>query len=158
MSGRSGARLARLAGLSTLADAFELWNVLDRFPGAEARGDAFPLAEAREAIRASESALRGRRVVLLGGSVAAAVRWRGAPLEWGVIEKTAWTPERGLELVARYDVALLPHPSGLNHWWNDPENEAAASRFLKEEVRRWQRQSKVTSSAQIRSSTRETAS
>jgi hypothetical protein len=32
-------------------------------------------------------------------------------------------------------VAILPHPSGVNHWYNDPRNVARARRFLRSALR-----------------------
>lgn len=28
--------------------------------------------------------------------------------------------------------AMLPHPSGVNRWWNEPENREAAREFLRQ--------------------------
>ena len=33
-------------------------------------------------------------------------------------------------------IHLAPHPSGKNHWWNDPQNRWQAARFLRGIVRR----------------------
>ena len=32
-------------------------------------------------------------------------------------------------------LAVLPHPSGINHWYNSTENRVAASLFLQAEIR-----------------------
>lgn len=29
-------------------------------------------------------------------------------------------------------VAVFPHPSGVNRWWNEPENVASAAAFIRE--------------------------
>jgi len=63
--------------------------------------------------------LVGRRTLLLGKNVTLAfglhppdllLSWRSPILE--------------------LEVAMLPHPSGRNTWWNEPTNRAAARRFL----------------------------
>lgn len=118
-SGRSGRRLAALAGFphADLGARFELANVLDRWPGKAARGDRFPAREARAA--AARLPLAGRRVVFVGAGVAAAFGARPpAPL--------AWFDHAGARC------ALLPHPSGVNRWWNDPAHAAAAAAFLRD--------------------------
>jgi hypothetical protein len=30
-----------------------------------------------------------------------------------------------------FDVAVIPHPSGVNHWWNDPANRRRFAEFAK---------------------------
>lgn len=35
-------------------------------------------------------------------------------------------------LEVRYNSMLLPHTSGVNHWYNDPENTERARRILRE--------------------------
>lgn len=62
-------------------------------------------------------ALSGRRVVFLGKAVAAAFGVRANSLRW--------VEHRGMT------VAVLPHPSGVNTWWNNPDNRAAASAFMR---------------------------
>lgn len=118
--GASGRRLARLAGLGSyeqLAARCRLQNVLGRWPGKQGRGDAFPLALARSGARASR--FRGRGPVLLAGRrVAAAFGVRTGYFEWG-------------ELRGR-PCAVIPHPSGISHWWNDPRNARRAAAFLRE--------------------------
>lgn len=121
-------------------------NLLNRWPGAEGRGSAFPLEEARE--RASEfvrsiatpSTLSvegepycffdGKRfprpslVMLAGRRVARSFRLPGARTRdyFETIEECS--------VVAGYPVVVVPHPSGLNHWWNDPVNRRLAKGYL----------------------------
>ncbi len=119
LSGASGRRLAALLSLSEprLRAAFELVNLLPSWPGRAAKGDLFPLAEGRAAARRLEPRLRGRVAVLLGGNVAAAFRHRGPPLTW------RWA--------GGSPCLRLPHPSGVNRWWNDARNTRAARRLLR---------------------------
>ena len=119
--GPTGRRLADLLGLPAraLGHVFELANVLGAWPGAARdKGDRFPAREARAA--AEELLARvppGARVVAVGSGVAAAIGLDTSPL--------AWTACRGRE------AALLPHPSGMNLWWNERANREAAGAFLR---------------------------
>lgn len=131
LSGRSGARLAALCGIGLLdfLDGFDRVNLLPRFPGrAGGKGDAFPMAEAREAadrIR-RETFCGGRSVVMLGRNVAAAFAGTAiaphfTPLAW-----------LGVPRVHGFRAAMCPHPSGVCRWWNHPANEDAARMFWQE--------------------------
>jgi uracil-DNA glycosylase len=119
LKGKVGRRLARTFGVSeeqyTLCT--ELHNVLECWPGKHGKGDRFPMAAAREAARNLKPTLEGNRVLLLGRAVAAAFGVRVGYLTW-------------IHLGACL-VAVLPHPSGINRWWNEPKNRRAAERFLR---------------------------
>ncbi len=120
LSGRSGARLAALCGLSLDAFVvlFERVNLLDYFPGKAGKGDLFPHEVARFSACAMTPKLRQRRTVLLGGKVAAAFHLHRRPL-------LEWFEEVGDGAL----VAVAPHPSGVSSWWNEPTNVVAARRF-----------------------------
>jgi len=115
--GASGRRLWRLAGLGSydeLASHFRLVNVLRKFPGKLGKGDAFPRRSAGRACRR----LRLRGTILLAGrNVASAFGVRSGYFEW--------TTLRGKPC------AVLPHPSGISHWWNDPRNRRRARTFMR---------------------------
>jgi uracil-DNA glycosylase len=117
----SGHRLADLMGLSP-DDLLRLTtrvNLLDDFPGKAGRGDRFPIREARAGARKLLREIpREADVLLAGGNVARAFGLRGHG--WLVWEQGA--PGR------RH--AVVPHPSGINRWWNEPANEARARVFL----------------------------
>jgi hypothetical protein len=66
---------------------------------------------------------RGDRVILVGRAV---VRAFGLDLE----EPFVWTDEGGVE------VAMIPHPSGLNRQYNDEAVRERASEFLTEALAR----------------------
>ena len=126
LSGRSGRRLASLCDLAPEAflAAYDRVNLMDRFPGKLAKGDAFPMAEARpraEALLAGEP----RRFVLLGRAVSQAFGFSAEP--W-----LSWRP------LAGHLAASCPHPSGCCFWWNDPLNVGQARSFwlALEEARR----------------------
>jgi uracil-DNA glycosylase len=122
LSGRSGARLARLCriDLDEFLAAFDRVNLIGRFPGKAGKGDGFPLQIARRRALALSRGFGGRTVVLLGGNVSAAFCVAPAPL-------LRW--RRGALGAAR--LAIAPHPSGISRWWNEPENVRAATRFFR---------------------------
>lgn len=117
--GRSGERLAALAGtdLDGLLRAVDAANLLGEWPGKQGKGDAFPMAAARAAAGVLD--VSGRPlVVAVGKRVAAAMGLRRpeyfAPAAW-----------RGVPLV------VVPHPSGVNRWWNDPVNVGKMHAFMR---------------------------
>lgn len=129
LSGPSGRRLIALAGLrdySELAELFEVRNLVDDYPGRGGKGDRFPAARGR-AIASRERICwhRGQIVVLLGRAVQQAFGYGGAP----PLERVALGG-------AEAEVYLIPHPSGVNLWYNDPANRKAAGDLLREIVRR----------------------
>lgn len=73
-----------------------------------------------------EREFSGRRVVALGSAVRDASGLNGTT----PIGEFLRTP-RGL-----VELAWLPHPSGMNRWYNSRENRAAAGKFLSSLVRR----------------------
>lgn len=157
LSGASGRRLAALCGLGLdeFLALFERANVIPDFPGKLGKGDAFPLALARPLARDLMPRCAGRPVVLLGNHVAAAFGWRADWLRWSVAPPAAAGPDHqdavmavrlaqgrrrhppqaqvivgeGERDVAAPLFAVSPHPSGVNHFWNEPANVARARRF-----------------------------
>jgi hypothetical protein len=92
-------------------------NVLTRYYGKNGKGDSFPISLARKrADKIQKLFERYDRVVLLGENVARAFRVKGTI---GVLD-------------ARNKFCLIPHPSGVNRWYNNKENKELASRTLRE--------------------------
>jgi len=116
--------LAALAGVSMVEwkELFECVNVLDKWPGKQGKGDAFPPGEAALAAAKMCPKLKEHdKIVLLGRRVEAAFGFGEGP----------WFTWRG-------NVAVSPHPSLINRWWNEQANRIAAARFwggLVDEVR-----------------------
>lgn len=111
--GDAGRRLRQVAR-HDLADC-RLVNLLEAWPGPDgAKGDAFPIDEARAA--AARVRFRTPVVLLAGHRVARAFGVRAGYLEW--------TTLRGRR------AAVIPHPSGINRWWNCPRNRRRARRFI----------------------------
>lgn len=125
LSGLSGRRLEVTAGLEqgTLAARASLVNLLVRWPGyAEgAHGDRFDREAARRSVSRLARRLDGRDVILLGRHVSRAFGLELRPLRWSVFVGPACT----------FRVAMLPHPSGVNLWWNEERHRRAAARFLR---------------------------
>ena len=113
---QSHVRLARLVGVTpAVLAARAAWvNVLPTFPGARPGGDAFPRVLARQA--AQDFPLMAT-TLLLGQQVARAFSL--PPCYF------LWQNFRGCR------VAVVPHPSGRNRYWNDPARVAHAAAFLR---------------------------
>lgn len=122
-NGRVGRRLCCLTGL-TQGELLvvERVNLLSAWPGKAGKGDRFPMAEAKRAASDLLPRLVGKRVLVVGQGTARAMGLDPRPL--------AWRAGFGF----RY--AVLPHPSGVNHWWNSAENRDAAGAFMRRVGRR----------------------
>jgi len=114
LTGASGRTIARLAGLDWMVylRRSERVNLLEECP---VRWDWDAQLKAR--LTAMMTRVDGRRVVLCGRNVAAAFGHADA-------EKFVWFVDRGAMM------AVIPHPSGRNHQWNDSAMVARASAFL----------------------------
>lgn len=129
--GPVGSRIQALAGLTLrgYVETFERANLLGAFPGrGPGKGDLFPMREARGEAARWAPELGGRDLVFLGRKVADAFGFPPKPfLRWAWFDGPAGTVLRG---------ACLPHPSGVNIWWNDERHRRRARRFLRLLVRR----------------------
>lgn len=113
----SGKRLAKVIGMSqpVMRRAFTLRNLLDEFPGFSGKGAVFPVKIARAAV--GDFQCEEDRILLLGKRLAAAFRLNVNYFEW--VERD------GKQYV------VVPHPSGVNRWYNSPENRRAAREFFR---------------------------
>ena len=100
-------------------------NVLEEWPGRQGRGSSFPMGLAVPAAEALLPLLAGQDVVCLGKRVASALGAPRAP--YCVWRSLVWPTLGGIE--AR--LAIFPHPSGVNAWWNDERNRAQATLFMR---------------------------
>lgn len=118
LSGRMGRILADLFGI-TAREYHEIRrvNLLDRFPGKSGKGDVFPEREARTRASEMRKVLWNARVIFIGVGVAKAFGYEGKPCKWFRHEG--------------FTAAYIPHPSGINRWWNDSENKALAKNFAR---------------------------
>lgn len=127
----SGHRLARLCGLSVdeYLETFERINLYYDTPKKIDR----PTRLAGEVTASMLKArFAGRRIILLGRGVASA-------FGFGDEDLMVWFRVVSWDTQDRTLFALLPHPSGLNRWYNDVRNVRRAERFLRREVRRARR-------------------
>lgn len=132
LTGRPGRKLAGLASMTPMEFYLSTVrvNLLPCYMGSRGGGDAFPMTEARRNATRVASLLDGRTVVFVGRKVADAFGCRKGWFDWD--EGYFRTGDRTVHL--RY--AVVPHPSGRNRFWNDPENVREASRFLSELMKR----------------------
>jgi len=133
LDGRSGRRLEQIAGVGDLRGSARCVNLLGRYHGKNGKGDCFPRGDASRAARLMRFG-KARVVVLLGKnvyrafmdgatfSVGACPPRRAEYFRWFVI----WKGGRWV------DAVVVPHPSGVNRWWNDVGNRARAEKFLRE--------------------------
>jgi hypothetical protein len=134
----AGYYLCKLTGLSTAGylRTFERHNLLQEHPGHNANGrgkDRWPVREARAAAGAMLPFLAGRRVILVGRRVAEAF---GQPRElldffsWQEVHVKRWRPLD--ERPGPVSLTCIPHPSGRNHWYNEPGNRERATAFFQQ--------------------------
>jgi len=103
---------------------FDRANLFNKFPGKVERGpgDAFPIQQATinaYKLMQNNPPDNYRAVILLGKNVAKAFNIQDPEFfQWG-------TTHRPFTVV-------IPHPSGINHWWNDKRNQRVAREFLSE--------------------------
>lgn len=118
----AGARLCELMGLplSEYIFGIDRMNLLDFYPGKQGKGARFPMAAAKESVAAlhEQRGLIGRNILLVGRRVAEAFEKKDVP-------NLTWQHQKA------YNFAIIPHPSGINRWWNDAENRAAGEAFLR---------------------------
>lgn len=130
IGGPTGLRVASLLGMDVrgYVRTFRRLNLVQDHPGKAGRGDAFPKQEAKASWEKLLPNLAGRRVVLLGSKVADVVIGR---------DRWCWCDPRPIEYVIprlTFDCMVLPHPSGLNHYWNEPALVELARKILREFV------------------------
>jgi hypothetical protein len=102
---------------------FELRNLLPKHPGCCKKGDKFDSVQGKLAAHRLMGECAGRRMVLAGRHVAKA---------FGMSS----TPPLSVVVMPRGCLALLlPHPSGVNLWWNSAENRRHAGQVLRRFVK-----------------------
>jgi uracil-DNA glycosylase len=140
LSGDVGMRLAQWAGVEPmtarlgprgatdygrwywpLKDVFDLRNLIERYPGPQGRGAALPRSLALPAWEALRPELDGRIVVLLGRRLPDIV-FPVNTLPFFGWREPGWCAH----------VVAIPHPSGLNRVYNDPEQQRLAGEVLRE--------------------------
>ncbi len=128
----SGGRLAALMGLDARAylRIFQRINLLRDFPGKRQRPggtrvDHWPKKEARQAAELIAPLLNERQVILVGRNVARAFGLDKKPWHEWIHHVVPYPPDQP----TRVHIALVPHPSGLNRWYSDAQNQIEARSF-----------------------------
>ncbi len=128
LEGRIGRKLAECAGLSYDAylDMFDRVNLLAVRQDTKEKGFEFDMKAARESalLMRQSGIMRDRSVVLLGNRVAEAFGVRSIRFFHGHPHG-----QGGM-------LWVMPHPSGINRWWNDPDHHEAACSFMRGMVER----------------------
>jgi len=129
LTGAVGNTLASLLGMSRLEFCVEFRreNLNSEFNGKAGKGDVFNRVEGIDRAKALLDDEEITKYVLLGANVA---------MCFAIASNAAaknWSP---LSIIERGDKSFLclPHPSGINTWYNDQNNKAVASKTLKEFV------------------------
>lgn len=111
---------------------FDRVNLLPYFPGKHKRDDKFPMSPAKLAALVMRPLLAGRRVVLVGRGVANAFGVEAEFHQWSVLEARRYCPiQREPHAI---HLAVVPHPSGRNRWYNQDENLQLARDFWRREL------------------------
>ena len=122
LAGPNGQKIARLAGMSYDELIACRRKHLNTHNGNSGKGDAFDHAKGR--VNAADVLLdwRVERIVLLGKNVARCFGFRDLPF---------------LAEISIYGRRFLifPHPSGINRWWNERQNERRARQLLQRFLR-----------------------
>jgi len=117
----AGGRLAAFAGLTPaeFLARFDRINLLNEFPGRKwKRDDTWPVEPGRVAASAIRPLLKGRRVILLGRNVAEAFGLH--------VPFHTWVGAQG------FNAAVVPHPSGRNHFYRDSGNSSVSAAFWRQ--------------------------
>lgn len=120
----TGGRMALHMGLTPeqFVSTFDRINLLNEFPGRWKRDDKFPQASARVAASAVRPLLARRKVILVGRNVAEA---------FGYCSNTLAFLQWERDMAHDFHFAIVPHASGRNRWYNDPENLEKTRAFWK---------------------------
>ena len=138
-SSPSADRLLKFTGYSadTYLDMFDRDNLLHYLPRRSGKGREFTYKIARRQVNRlfGEYWCPGQRIVMLGRRVASAFDWYRwdrvvGPISQSKLEYLKWyrIENRGMLIWA----AVVPHPSGVNRWWNDANNRRRARKFFRE--------------------------
>lgn len=125
IEGRIGARLAACCGLTfeEFLTTFDRVNLLDEQPQDAPKGMAFNVKAAgrvAQFLEHNREGIFGRPFsLLLGKRVAAAFRLTHVEYFTSIIFPNG------------SKVYVVPHPSGVNRWWNNWDNELEMIRFMR---------------------------
>lgn len=118
--GKSGKRLATFCKMDheSWIAATNRINVLEDWPGKAKKGDVFKVKAGSAADKILNATKVDETIVLCGRAVATACGVDGQFLKW-----MNWNGRRAV---------IIPHPSGINLWYNDRCNRDALEKLLLE--------------------------
>lgn len=119
LGGRVGKRLAKFAGITIqeYLETFDRMNLLIERQDTAEHGFQFDMQQAKENARNLRLMFpERRRIILLGKRVAEAFQ---LPLIYFE------------EMRADHIYTIIPHPSGINRWYNEPRNIAEIEHFMR---------------------------
>lgn len=125
IEGRIGRRLAECCGLSfdEYLRTFDRVNLLPKrieYGPERGNGDAFNVRLAKGAARSLVGSWSSGRVFLILGKRAASA--------FGLVEVEYFD---ACPLGSGIKAFVVPHPSGINRWWNDPAHEVEMCAFMR---------------------------
>jgi len=119
-----------------LYDRFECMNLIERWPGAQGSGSAFPMAVARAALVDRLPEIDGRVVVLLGSRLPRLLMPEDTTetfYRWEVATPQARAEDGEVVYQARpTTMCAIPHPSGLNRMYNAPAERERVGAILRQ--------------------------
>ena len=131
--GSASCRLLAMLGITRdeYMERFARVNLLDYWPGALAtgKGDKFPIGEAKKAAKRILAQYEYPwKILCVGHRVGECFlpKMRVKYYDW-MICVSNFPP-------AVRDIAIIPHTSGLNRYWNEPGNIKLAENFLRKKV------------------------
>lgn len=143
----SANRLRDLLGIQGVGEwlrTFDRSNVFDEVQPRSGKGDFFSVARGRRELLTQWPMLVSRGyqgILVMGSRVSSALSWRDeqdtvlSAARLPVLEWRSAIPHRsvcqGLGEHTRIRAAVVPHPSGVNRWYNEPENKRRAEAFLR---------------------------
>ena len=125
LEGRVMRQLAKLFGCSEeeYLRKTQRFNVVPVWPGKIGKGDRFPSRLARINASRMQHSFGGCHVLFVGIQTARSFLSKGPILTW----RKSTVPDTDIV----YRSAILPHPSGVNRWWNKLSNRRKASGFMR---------------------------
>ncbi len=132
----SANRLLEYTGydLETYLTTFDRDNLLHHLPRRDGKGRGFPIVAARRgARRIFDGGDRHRGILVLGKRVARAFRWLDSDLgslPLAGVDYLTWFCVEDPRGLGGIPAVVVPHPSGINRWWNDAGNRAMARGFF----------------------------
>jgi hypothetical protein len=139
-SSASADRLLKFTGYDaeTYLRTFDRDNLLHHLPKRSGKGRSFPLSRAKRQVGRVfwERPDSNQRIVMLGRRVAIAFNWYRWNKIVGPIRHRELKYLKWYRIMDQYGfllwAAVVPHPSGVNRWWNDANNRRRARKFFRE--------------------------